>query len=159
MRLALLAAGLLISFASAAAAQGFGGYVTAGSGSIDYLIHRETIPQGTVGVLWHAASGRIRVGGEADVMTSNGYVSGRGGPLAEVVLVKGRVQPFVRGGYFVGEDSSWIAGGGVDIWLTPTAGLRLMVQDAFRGLRGLSSFDDRRSTLHEPSFQIGWAWR
>ena len=77
-----------------AAAQDFGGYVTGGSGSIDYAVHRETIPQATVGVLWRAANDRLRPGGDVDVMTSNGHVAGRGGPFGEVALFRaGRAQP------------------------------------------------------------------
>ena len=159
MRLALFAVILAIACEFPAAAQDLGGYVTAGSGSIDYLVHRETIAQASAGVLWRLASDRVRIGAEVDALTSNGYVSGRGGPLTEVVLTRGRLQPFVRGGYFVGEDSSWIAGVGVDIWLTEYGGIRVFVQDAFRKLKFAYNFDDRRTTFHEPSFQVGWTWK
>jgi hypothetical protein len=156
-------AALIVLFAAAgavgAAAQDIGGYVTAGTGSIDYLVHRETIPQFAVGVLWRIADDRIRVGAEANAMTSNRYWSGRGGPVAEVVLIRReRFSPFVRGGRFFGEDTSWVAGAGVDIWLKDRTGLRLMVQDAFRQSRGASFADDGRTVFHEPSFQIGWTW-
>ena len=159
MRVAVFAVLLMISSAAGAAAQDVGGYVAAGSGSIDYLVHREAIPQASAGVLWRAAGDRIRVGAEVDLLTSNGYFSGRGGPLVEFAPFRARVQPFLRGGYFVGEDSSWIAGGGLDIWLTERSGLRLFAQDAFRRLRVTNSFNVPDSMFHEPSFQIGWVWR
>ena len=144
---------------SPSAAQTFGGYVTAGSGSIDYLVHRETIPQASVGVLFRPKGDRFRVGGEADIFTSNGYYSGRGGPFAELAVLTGtRVQPFVRGGYFIGEDNSWIAGGGVDVWLFDRSGIRIAIQDAFRGL-SLTYGNPGRHVLHEPSLQVGWVWR
>jgi hypothetical protein len=134
--------------------------VTGGSGSIDYLVHRATIPQASVGVLWTAGRDWIRVGGEADVFTSNGYVSGRGGPIAELGLVRsGSVQSFLRAGYFLGEDRSTIVGAGVDLEITARSGIRVFVQDAFRTSSPDSPFGGPSITFHEPSFQIGWMWR
>jgi hypothetical protein len=158
------AAGLCVVFSvitvGSAAAQEIGGYVTAGSGSIDYLVSRETILQASAGVLWRVANDRIRFGAEAEALTSNGYWTGKGGPFAEVVLFRReRISPFVRGGRFFGEDTSWIAGAGIDVWLTETGGLRLMVQDGFRQSRITSIYGNRSSTFHEPSFQVGWTWR
>jgi hypothetical protein len=145
--------------ATTASTQTFAGYVTAGSGSIDYLVYRETIPQVSAGVLFRPKGDRFRIGGEADIFTSNGYYSGRGGPFAEFALVtRGRIQPFVRGGYFVGEDDSWIAGGGVDLWLLERGGIRVCVQDAFRILN-LTYGNPGRHVAHEPSVQIGWVWK
>jgi hypothetical protein len=150
---------ILVVTASGAEARQIGGYVTAGSGSIDYLVHRKVIPQASVGLFWQLPGDRVRVGGEADILTSNGYIGGRGGPFAEVTLVRrSRVQPFVRGGYFYGEDSSWVAGGGVDLRVGKNGALRVCVQDAFRR----SSVTPRGSapvlTFHEPSVQVGWIW-
>jgi hypothetical protein len=137
-------------------------YLTAGTGSIDYLVHRETIPQASGGFLGSAADGRVRVGGEGDLLTSNGYFAGKGGPLAEVPLLRGRVQPFVRGGYFWGEDNSWIAGAGIDVWLGTSVGIRAFVQDAFRRSRvgsGGSSAEPHGDSFHEPSAQVGIVWQ
>jgi hypothetical protein len=161
MRTAGLLFVLLMIGVRGAAAQDIGVYLTGGTGSIDYLVHREVIPQASVGVVWRLAGERLRLGGEADVFTSNGYVSGRGGPVAEITLLRAaRIQPFVKTGYFYGEDRSWVAGGGVDFWLTERSGIRVLVQDAFRPLdvRG-SPGDHPRDVFHEPSFQIGWTWR
>jgi hypothetical protein len=159
MRVAALVVLFAALSAADAAAQDIGGYVTAGTGSIDYLVHRETIPQFAGGVLWRIADDRIRVGAEVNAMTSNRYWSGRGGPVAEVVLIRReRFSPFIRGGRFFGEDTSWVAGAGVDLWLGDRTGLRLMVQDAFRQSVVRSFFDNRRTVFHEPSLQIGWTW-
>src|ERR671912_1235118 len=94
MRTALLCAAML-SIATAAAAQEVGGYVTGGLATIDYRVHRETMPQASGGVLVRFAGDRIRAGLQADVFTSGGYVSGRGGPIVEIAPF-GRtfVQPF-----------------------------------------------------------------
>jgi hypothetical protein len=159
MRVAITALLLAVLSAPSAAAQGLDTYITAGSGSIDYLVYRETIPQASVGVLWRAVGDRLRLGGEADVFTSNGYFSGRGGPLAEIALVRrARVRPFVRGGYFFGEDNSWILGGGLDLWLTERSAIRVFVQDAFRGLE-ITYGNPGHHVFHEPSVQVGWVWR
>ena len=160
MRPAVATLFLTIFGAATAAAQGVDIYITAGSGSIDYLVARETIPQVSVGVLVRPVGDRFRAGVEADVFTSNGYFSGRGGPLAELALLgrSSRVQPFVRGGYFFGEDSSWIAGGGVDLWLTERSGIRVFVQDAFRGV-SLTYGNPGHHVFHEPSVQVGWVRR
>jgi hypothetical protein len=159
MRIAALCVLFAAVSAADAAAQDIGGYVTAGTGSIDYLVHRETIPQASAGVLWRIADDRIRVGAEVEAFTSNGYWSGRGGPLAEVVPVRHeRFSPFVRGGLFFGEDTFWVAGVGVDVWLKDRTGVRLMVQDAFRKSTVTSFYDNRSTVFHEPSFQIGWTW-
>jgi hypothetical protein len=150
---------ILVATASGAEARQIGGYVTAGSGSIDYLVYRKAIPQASVGVFWQLPGDRVRVGVEADILTSNGYVSGRGGPFAEVTLIRqSRVQPFVRGGYFHGEDSSWVAGGGVDLRVSERGALRLCVQDAFRRSSVTPRGNAPVPTFHEPSVQIGWVW-
>jgi hypothetical protein len=159
MRVAALVGLFAAVCAAGGAAQDIGGYVTAGTGSIDYLVHRETIPQFAGGVLWRIADDRIRIGAEVNAMTSNRYWSGRGGPVAEVVLIRReRFSPFIRGGRFFGEDTSWVAGAGVDIWLRDRTGLRLMVQDAFRQSSVTSFLDDRRTVFHEPSVQVGGTW-
>ena len=73
---------MLTAFAATSQAQDLGGYLTAGSGAIDYLVVRDAIPQVSGGVLVRFADDRVRVGVQADVFFSNGYVSGRGGPPA-----------------------------------------------------------------------------
>ena len=135
MRATVAALFLTVLSATSAAAQGVDIYITAGSGSIDYLVARETIPQVSVGVLVRPVGDWFRAGVEADVFTSNGYFSGRGGPLAELALLgrSSRVQPFVRGGYFFGEDNCGSPAAG------SICGLRSVlasafVQDAFRGV-------------------------
>lgn len=158
MRIAAVCIAVMAASAGSASAQTFGGYVTGGSGSIDYLVYREPIPQASVGALWRLSGDRVRIGGEVDVLTSNGYVSGRGGPFVELVPFAGaRAVPFVRGGYFTGEDPSWIAGGGVDFRITSRGGIRVFVQDAFRKSSHPSPFA-ARDVFHEPSFQVGWFW-
>ncbi|MGH9311540.1 MAG: hypothetical protein ACRD1U_19335 [Vicinamibacterales bacterium] len=161
MRLTTMVVGLVLLGASASNGQDLGVYITGGTGSIDYLVHRKTIPQFTAGALWNVPGGLVRIGGEAVVMTSNGYVSGRGGPFAEVsVAHTARVRPFVRGGRFFGEDTSWVAGAGIDFWVTGRSGMRLLVQDAFRPSRTSPPFEwQTRHVFHEPSVQVGWVWR
>jgi hypothetical protein len=156
MRLMALVLGLVLLGPGAAGAQELGGYVTGGTGSIDYLVHRETIPQLSVGVHWNVPGGMVRIVGEANVMTSNGYVGGRGGPLAEVSMVQtARIRPFVRGGRLFGEDTSWAAGGGVDFRVTGCSGVRLLVQDAFRSSRTSPPFEWQTMQLfHEQSVKI-----
>jgi hypothetical protein len=87
---------MLTAASASASAQGVDTYITAGSGSIDYLVARETIPQVNAGVLVRPFGGRFRIGGEADIFTSNGYFSGRGGPVAEVALVGWKARAAVR---------------------------------------------------------------
>ena len=150
------------SLSAPASAQDVGGYLTAGSGSIDYLVAREVIPQISGGVLVRFADDRFRVGAQGDVFFSNGYVSGRGGPVAEIALLpkRSRVQPFVTGGYYVADGGGLIMyGGGVDVWMTDTIGLRGAVQDAARRSTVISVFGSSSNTLHEPSIQVGVVWR
>jgi hypothetical protein len=153
--------GCLLLGAAAASGQDLGVYVTGGTGSIDYLVHRETVPEFAVGVLWNVPGGLVRIGAEGDVLTSNGYIGGRGGPFAEVSIARtALVRPFVRGGRFFGEDTSWMAGAGIDFWVTRRSGVRLIVQDAFRSSRTSPPFEwQTRHVFHEPSVQIGWVWR
>jgi hypothetical protein len=160
MRPSAIALLLTVLGVGTASTQGVDTYITGGSGSIDYLVARETIPQVSAGVLVRPFGDRLRIAGEADIFTSNGYFSGRGGPLAEVALVgrKARVQPFVRGGYFMGEDAAWIAGGGVDLWITDRTGIRVFVQDAFRGIT-LDYGNPGHHVFHEPAVQVGWVGR
>ena len=158
MRTILLCAALL-AVAAPAAAQEVGGFVTGGTGSIDYRVHRETMPQASGGVLVRFADDRLRVGGQADVFTSNGYVSGRGGPIVELAPFRlAFLQPFVSAGRLWGDDTSWMVGVGVDFQVTRGAGIRLSVQDAFRP-SSTSPFDEDAYTFHEPVVQIGWVWR
>jgi hypothetical protein len=104
-------------------------------------------------VIFHRVPRIVECGHEA-------AASGRGGPFVEMPVVRrARLMPFVRGGHFFGEDPSWVAGGGIDPWLTDRAGLRLLVQDAFRSISVTHSFDVPRRWAHEPSFQIGWVWK
>jgi hypothetical protein len=129
-----------------------------GSGVIAfrYLVARDTILQASGGVLWRVADDRLRIGAEAELLTSNGYFTGKGGPFVEVSMLRhARVMPFLRDGRFAGEDTSWIAGGGIDVWMNRHGGARVTLQDAFRS----SSYDVPAQTFHEPSFQIGWVWR
>jgi hypothetical protein len=161
MRLTALVLGLVLLGPGAARGQDLGVYVTGGTGSIDYLVHRETIPQFSVGVLWNAPGGVVRIGAEANLITSNGYISGRGGPFAEVSVAQtARMRPFVRGGRFFGEDTSWLAGAGIDFRVTNGSGIRLLVQDAFRSSSTSPPFEwQTRHVFHEPSVQVGWVWR
>jgi hypothetical protein len=131
----------------AAAAHQDGGFVTAGSGSIDYLVYRETIAQISGGALWRLADDRLRVGAQVDALTSNGYWTGRGGPVVELTLGRRRTTPFLRFGRFAGEDPSWIAGGGVDFWLTEVGGVRIMLVDAFRRSEITSVFGNSSNTF------------
>ena len=160
MRVAALCASIVIITAVEANAQEVGGYITAGSGSIDYLVHRETIPQISGGVLWRIGDDRVRLGGEVEALTSNGYWAGKGGPFGEVTFLRRRgLTPFVRAGRFYGEDTSWIVGAGVDLWVNERGGLRVVVQDAFRQSTVSSIYGRSSTTFHEPSFQIGWTWK
>lgn len=164
MRLVTLVAAVLFSAAGDSAfAQGLGGYLTAGTGSIDYLVARETIPQAGGGVLWRIADDRLRAGVQVDLLTSNGYYTGRGGPVFELAVGprNSRVRPYLVSGYFFGEGGGLLAaGGGVDVWLNDHVGVRAFFQDAFRrtsvtGYPGAPG----AVTLHEPSFQVGFVWR
>jgi hypothetical protein len=161
---AAITALMLTGLAATSHAQDLGGYLTAGSGAIDYLVVRDAIPQISGGVLVRFADDRVRVGAQADVFFSNGYVSGRGGPLAEIALLstRHRVQPFATGGYYFGEGGGLVMyGGGVDLWMTDQIGIRAGVQDAVRHLSFISPFDFGRSSAfsHEPSVQFGVVWR
>ena len=155
---------MLTAFAATSQAQDLGGYLTAGSGAIDYLVVRDAIPQVSGGVLVRFADDRVRVGVQADVFFSNGYASGRGGPLAEIALLsrRSRVQPFATGGCYFGEDGALaMYGGGVDLWMTNQVGIRAVVQDAVRRSRFISpfTFGPSSATFHEPSLQFGVVWR
>jgi hypothetical protein len=155
---------LLMALPATSRAQDLGGYLTAGSGTIDYLVVRDAIPQVSGGVLVRFADDRVRVGAQADVFFSNGYASGRGGPLAEVALLspRSRVQPFATGGYYFGEGGGLVMyGGGVDLWMTHQIGIRAVVQDAVHRSTFTSPFSFRSvsATFHEPSLQFGVVWR
>jgi len=157
-----MALGVVMTAALPASAQDLGGYMTTGSGSIDYLVTREAIPQISGGVLVGFADDRVRVGAQADVFFSNGYVSGRGGPLVEVRVVpkRTRVQPFATGGCYFGEDGAMLMlGGGLDVWMTGTVGIRAVVQDAVRQSRFSGPFRPPRTTFHEPAALVGVVWR
>ena len=146
-----------------AAAPGVGSYVTAGLGSIDYVISREAVAQVSGGILFRLADDRVRIGVCGDVLSSHGYFSGRGGPLAEFALLpRGhRVRPFAGAG-ILGADGGamWMVGGGVDIWLRDAFGVRVAVQDALRSSTVyLDLVQGTAHTFHEPSFQVGIVWR
>jgi hypothetical protein len=154
---------LLLAMPTAAVAQQVGGYVTAGSGSIDYVVSRETIFQASGGILLRVANDRIRLGVQGDLLSADGYFSGRGGPIGEITLLArtSRLQPFGCVGYLMADGGGmWLAGGGVDVSLNERIGLRFAVQDAFRSSTIYGEANQPESyTLHEPSLQVGVVWR
>ena len=162
MRSIALCALVTVLSASGASAQEIGGYIGAGAGSIDFRVYREPIPEITGGFLLRLADDRVRAGLELSAMTSNGYWSGKGGPIAEfVVFRRPGISPFVRGGVSFGEDTLAVAGGGIDFWVMRDKGIRVTVQDSFRRSKITSPFDRSSShaIYHQPSVQVAWMWR
>lgn len=101
-RLFLLSFLISLAGTSHVLAQGWQGFATAGSGSIDYgRGNRQSIAQFSGGALFTIGKGPLAVGGQGDLLVSHGYPGGRGGFLAEVSPIRsGRVRPFGNGGYF-----------------------------------------------------------
>ena len=103
------------------------------------------------GILFDAARGWLSAGGQGELFSSNGYVAGRGGVIAQANVIRRRaVRPFVLGGYGWGEDAGAIMGAGIEVWGSGRAGFRASVQDS----RARIPYKK-----HQPSVQIGIIWR
>jgi hypothetical protein len=154
---------LLILGAAEARAQNWHTFTTAGFGTIDYgpSVSRGTAFQVSNGLLYGLAGDRLRVGGQLDVLFSGGSVTPRGGPLAESQFLRSsRLRPLINGGYFRAEDGGhWVAGGGVEVKILGQRGIRVAVQDIIRRSGVTGPFGSMHRTIHEPSLQIGIAWR
>lgn len=96
--------------APSASAQGWQGFVTIGAGSQYDCRPSVAGPEGreyhveySGAVLHTIGTPRLAVGAQGDFCTSNGYLGGRGGPIAEFKLLSPdrALRPFAKGGYFV----------------------------------------------------------
>ena len=100
----------------------------------------------------------ISVGGQVDLLTKNGYVGGRGGPIAQANLLRRpAMRLFAIGGALWGVEDGPLFGAGVEVWSAGKVGFRATVHDSTikikQDLRG------RSYTKHRPSFQFAVAWR
>ena len=126
------------------------------------------------GVLFDLAKSWVSVGGQGDIFFSNGYVAGRGGPIAQANLTRHRAfRPFAIGGFGWGEESGPMFGAGIDVASRGRIGFRASVQDYLQQVGGFDcrvlgysqSYCDanlhggRPYTPHQPSVQLGIVWR
>lgn len=147
------------------------GFVTFGLSSDVNDQHFPGIGGGIVVDLWKTW---ISVGGEGDVFFSNGYVAGRGGPIAQANFIRHRAfRPFVIAGYGWGEQAGPMFGAGVELWSRGRIGFRASVQDHLAQIGGFDcgslgydqSYCDanlrggRAYIAHQPSVQFGIVWR
>jgi hypothetical protein len=168
--IALIASGLAVSAPQPAAAQQWFGYAAF---SVNSDLNDQKFPGVAGGVLVDVARSWVSLGGQGDLFFSGGYVAGRGGPIAQINLMRGRpVRAFALGGYAWGEQAGPMIGAGVDIG-KGRVGFRVTVQDYFARVQGFdcalmgldqaycdANFHGGRSfTGHQPSVQVGIVWR
>jgi len=153
-------------YASAQHANGFLG------GSFLTTVNDEQISGLAGGGVVDLAGSRISVGGQVDVLFKNGYVGGRGGPIAQWNFLRHRrLRLFAIGGMAWGVEASPTLGAGAELWSGPV-GLRATVQDNITRIQGFDcapaiaqSLCDayfhggQPYTAHKPSFQLAIAWR
>lgn len=136
-------------------------------------INEQMFPGVAGGVLLDVANSWASVGGQACLLTSGGYVSGRAGPMAQVNVIR---LPSIRvsalGGYAAGEEGGAMVGAAIEFRLGPVR-LRASVEDylarvgafdcAFFGYSQdyceASLHGGRAYTAHRPTVQVGFVWR
>ena len=100
----------------------------------------------------------VSVGGQADLLTKNGYIAGRGGPIAQANLFRrGAFRVFGIGGVLWGVEDGPLFGGGVEVWSAGRLGFRATVHDSTTKIK--QDYRGTSYTKHRPSFQLGVAWR
>lgn len=101
------------------------------------------------GALFAIGDSPVSVGAKGDLFFSNGYASGRGGPVVQATFNRARpVRPFVIGGIAWGEESGYTFGGGLEIWGEGRLGFRAGIQDY-----------KRRYGSHQQAFEAGLTWK
>ena len=169
-------AALVVAAVSAAGpgqadAQILRGYTTVGVNA-DVNEHRFTSFGG--GVLVDVAAAWVSAGGEAELLTSNGYFAGRGGPVAQLNAIHTpRVRVFGSGGFAWGEEAGPMIGAGIEWWSRGFVGLRVRVSDYLARLEGFDRaafghapafcrdflHNGASRIAHQPSLRFGVAWR
>ena len=166
----LAAVALLGVEAGSATAQPLQAY---GAFSISGDLNDSMLPGASGGVLYDLGA-LVSAGVQGDLLVSGGYAAGRIVPFAQVNAIRERsVTVFVTGGIGIGEQKGPMYGGGVELWTGRRIGVRAAVQDYLTrvasmdcGFFGIDAatcagqyHGGRAYTAHQPTVQIGVAWR
>lgn len=167
----VLVAAALLAGARQSSARPLRGFVTLGVMSDLNDQHFPTIGGG---IVLDLINSWVSVGGQGDVLFSNGYAAGRGGPIAQANIVRRqRFRLFAIGGLIWGEEAGPMFGAGLEMWSKGPIGFRVSVEDYLAQVAGFDcgfygfsqSYCDAnlhggRSYIgHQPSARFGISWR
>lgn len=167
----MLALALCTAWPSETSAQRLHGFATVG---VHEDINKEYFPGAGGGVVLDFLNSWVSAGGQGDLFFSDGYVSGRGGPVGQFHFIrKGLLRPFAMGGYVWGEDTGATVGGGLEIWSKGRFGFRADAQVYPKTIGGFDcaalgysqTYCDtnlnggRPHTLYPVSVRVGISWR
>jgi len=121
------------------------------TGGFSRSINDELFPGVGGGVLVELPGSWVSVGARGDVLFSGGYAAGRGGPIAQVALVRRRsARPFVMAGFAWGEEAGPMLGAGIDVWSRGRTGFRASFQDYVTNVSNTAA--------HQLALQFGIVW-
>lgn len=123
---AMLVLVLVLAYPRQSSAQHLHGFATVG---VHEDINKEYFPGVGGGLVLDFLNSWVSAGGQGDLFFSDGYVSGRGGPIGQFHFVRqGMLRPFAIGGYVWGEDTGTTVGGGLEIRSRRRFGFRASAQ-------------------------------
>jgi hypothetical protein len=164
---------LFLAWPGETSAQRLHGFATFG---VHEDINKEFFPGAGGGVVLDFLNSWASAGGQGDLFFSNGYVSGRGGPIGQFHFIRqGLMRPFATAGYVWGEVTGPgpTVGGGLEFWSKGRFGFRADAQVYPITTEGLNcaalgysqSYCDtylnggRPHTSYPVSVRVGISWR
>ena len=154
LRLATLVAFIGCAGTTSAYAQDFRGFVGTG---VTSDVNGQHFPGFSGGAVVDLGQPWVSAGAQAETFFSWPYFAGRGSVFAQGNLFpKGKVRPFVLGGFGWGEEGGTLIGAGMEFRPGETGlGLRASIEDYVVRYQGY----DRARTGHQVALRVGFLFR